>query len=447
MNEHVRKAVLARYRLNPESVHDRQRVEEHLQECDECRLLLEDMRALEAGLSDPEAWAGDPDDAGLAQLRRLATGGPAEDREAETLLADFDKAPAARFAFEDLPNDVRYHTGGVVRALCRRANAMCGRDPRYALALANAANRIATVLSAERYPAKAVHAWRGEAHKERANALYLLGRFPEVLKALDDAEREFDQTGHVGIGHVAVQYIRANVLYEQDDAVNARRLAEESAAAALHLGDEDRFVSARYLSATIRFESDDFAGAIRISEEVLGFGEKTRSPVWIARASLTLGNCQIELGNLRDARRRLEVALRRFTESEFDGDVTKTRWALARLSFAEGAASDAMQRMRAVIAELTTLEMLTDAAIASVDLAEMLYFTGRARDIPRVLGGVVETFTNAGKLTGALTALAYLREAASAGTLTRRVTRDVRRFLGRTEYQPQLVFVPPPPEV
>jgi hypothetical protein len=57
---------------------------------------------------------------------------------------------------------------------------------------------------------------------------------------------------------------------------------------------------------------------------------------------------------------------------------------------------------------------------------------------------VVETFTKAGKLTGALTALAYAKEAAAQGKLTKHVADDVRRFLSRTEYQPQLLFVPAP---
>lgn len=443
MTEHLSKAVLARYSLQPDSVRRREVVEEHLRTCEQCRTALSEERLFNEALSDPDTWSRPADAPGFAELMRLAESGPAEDAQAEALLSKFDDAPAARFAWEDLPNDPRFRFAGAVRALCKRANDMCGRDPRYALALANAASRIATALPSDRYPVKALHAWRGEAHKERANALFVLGKLPDVLNALDDAEAEFDQTGDVGLGHVAVLYIRGNVFYEQDELAEAESLAESSASAALHLGDEDRFIRARHLLGKIRFERRDFDDAAATFEGVLAYGEKIESPVWIARAALPLGNCQIELGRLREARRSLELALRRFTDLQHDAEVTKTRWAMARLSFAEGATSDGMQRMRTAIAELTEFEMLTDSAVAAVDLAEMMYQTNRLREIPKLLDGVVETFTRAGKFTGALTALAYIKEAAAAGKLTKRVARDVRRFLSRTEYQPQLVFIPP----
>jgi hypothetical protein len=47
-------------------------------------------------------------------------------------------------------------------------------------------------------------------------------------------------------------------------------------------------------------------------------------------------------------------------------------------------------------------------------------------------------------LTGALTAIAYIKEAAAAGTLTPATVQSVRTFLRRVERQPDLVFEPPP---
>lgn len=88
--------------------------------------------------------------------------------------------------------------------------------------------------------------------------------------------------------------------------------------------------------------------------------------------------------------------------------------------------------------------MLTDAAIASVDLSDVLSVNGRTREIAKVLSGVVETFTAAGKLTGALTALAFLRDAALAGKLNAPLLTYAKRYIARSETQPQLVFAPPP---
>ena len=447
MGEHLRKAVLSRYRANPRSVPERRRVEAHLQSCTACTQLLEDMRAVEEGVRDRDSWIGFVDDPRLDELRWLAANVPAEDAEAVRLLAGYAGASAARFAWEDLANDPQFHTGGVVRALCDSANKMCERDPRYSLALAKTATRIAELLPAKRYPAKSLHEWRGEAYKEYANALYRRGQFGKTLEMLDKADAELDQLDHVGICKVAVLYVRACVLYEQDDLAHAGALAEESAAAARHLGDIDRFMRARLLQGEVVYDRNDFAGAASIFEDILRYGERINSSVWIARASMGLGICQVELPHLREARRRLEDAHRRYGQLGLDVEVTRARWALGRLAFVEGARVDGIERVRSAVAELTKFEMLTDSAIATVDLAEMLYVTNRAGEIPRVLDGVVETFTNAGKLTGALSALGYLKEAAAAGNLTKQLAADVRRFLSRVEHQPQLAFLPPPPEL
>jgi hypothetical protein len=56
-----------------------------------------------------------------------------------------------------------------------------------------------------------------------------------------------------------------------------------------------------------------------------------------------------------------------------------------------------------------------------------------------------DVFTNAGMLTGALSALAYIKEAAAAGTLTTDHLHAVRTFLRRAQRQPDLLFLPPPP--
>jgi hypothetical protein len=47
-------------------------------------------------------------------------------------------------------------------------------------------------------------------------------------------------------------------------------------------------------------------------------------------------------------------------------------------------------------------------------------------------------------ITGALTAVAYMKEAAAAGTLRAASVNAVRTYLRRVDRQPDLVFVPPP---
>src|SRR5437763_466555 len=126
MREHPNAAILARYGREPRSVRQGAVIEEHLKACEECRLAVELERDFDAGLSDPDSLIDYTEDPRFAELMSLAGSGPAEDAEAQSALATFDDAPAARFAWGDLPNDPAYHTGAVVRLLCSRANGMCG---------------------------------------------------------------------------------------------------------------------------------------------------------------------------------------------------------------------------------------------------------------------------------------------------------------------------------
>ena len=315
--------------------------------------------------------------------------------------------------------------------------------PRYALVLAESAIAIAAELSESKYSAAALHEWRGEAWKEQANALYHLGRFDEAWTAIGHAELEYGGLKHAGIGQVAVMYIRALVLYDKEEYEEAARLAELSAAAALHLGSVDRYMRAQHLHGMIRYRNNDIPGAVERFTEVLRYGEEQRSAPWIGRESLTLGNCHLLLGNLRDARDYLLTALRTFKSVRFDAEIARTELGFARLLFAEGARNDAIVRMRKCISDLVSFGMATDAAIAAVYLAEMMDATGRRKEIPKVLTGVVQTLARAGKITTALTALAYLRETAKRGSITPEVGAHVRQFIGRTEYQHELLFIPP----
>lgn len=446
---HISEDLLARYAVDRKLVHNVETVEEHLRTCDVCRRSLEEIRQFDELLADSDTWPGMTDDANSARfqkLRRFAAHVAEEDEEARELLAEFDDVPAATFVWADLPSNLDYLTGGVVRALCERARDMSDRDPRYALELADAAISIARQLSEDDYPKIALHEWRGEAWKQQAMALFCLGRFSEALQAVNFAEAEYNQLPHSGVGHVAVLYIRGCVLYEREDYEAATRLFDSSAAAALHLGEIDRYMAALHMRGVIHFEKREFNDAAELASTILRFGKENNSAAWIARECLTLGSCYVELADFAEARRYLETALRQFTALRFDTEVVRTQWVFGLLMFAEGKRVQAIQTLRRVVADFARLQMPTDSALVAVRLAEMLHATGRDRDIPQLLNGVVQTFTQAGKLTGALTALAYLREAVTCGRLTETLTSHVGRYLRHVDRQPALLFAPLPPD-
>lgn len=446
--EHFDERTLGLYAIDPTSMSRRFDIEAHVAACAQCRAVLEALRTFDSLLREPESWTGVSDVAAASpqDLRAFAVRAAAEDAAAVQLLDEFQKPDAAaRFVWANIPTKPGYQTGGVARLLCRMANGMCERDPLYALKLAEAASIISAELSDESYPRKTIHSLRGDAQKEQANAFRFLGRLPEAHQAITNAEQEYRKLPHEGIGLVAVKYVRGMIQYEQDDLEAAERSAHEAAEAALHLGAADRYMSARHLLGHVLFDRREYIAAATIFESILRYGEEKGDRVWIGRESLAVGGCYLEVGQNLEASRYLHEALRLFTELDFGSEMTRTHWAIARLIFAEGNTSQAIYRLRRTIVEFTEYEMFTEAAVVAVDLAEILHASGRLREIPKVLSKVVQTFMDAGKLTSALTALAYLKEAATTGTMSTELVAYVRRFVVRAERQPEVLFSPPPP--
>lgn len=446
--EHVSEKTLGLFAIDPARLQHRAAIEAHLGSCSACRAVLDDIRAFDAALGEPETWLVAEGDASSnatgEELRRFESDAAAEDTAAIDLLHEFESSDAApHFAWANLAEQPDYQTGGVARRLCRLANRMCERMPLYALTLAETATSIAFRLPDTTYPRNTIHELRGDTWKEQANALHYLGRFSDGLVALAQAEAEYNQLPVAGLGVVAVKYLRAGALFEQEQFDAAQALARESADAALALGAVDRYMRARHLEALILFARQQFLESAAIFARVLEYGERQNDPIWVARESLGLANCYIEVDRADEAERHAHRALRLFLDAELTSNVTRARWAIARLGFVRGKTIESISGLRSVIRELTTQGMLTDSAIAAVHLAEILNATGRAREIPKLLAGVVETFVNAGKVTGALTALAHLKEAAAQGTMNRPLLSYIRRFIERADRQPELLFRPP----
>lgn len=437
-DNHLDERTLGLHAINPALI--RPAAAAHLTTCDECRLAAEALREFEDALREPESWPMAVD----AELRAFAVRSATEDAEAAPLLEEFrEPAAAARFVWADVANKTEYQTGGVARLLCKWANGMCERNPLYALKLAEAATAIANALPDGDYPRDTIHELRGDALKEQANALRFLGRLPDALRAVERAESEYTKLPYQNIGLAALKYVRGCVYYEQDEFDAAERAAHDAAEAALRLGAADRYMNARHLLGHVFFDRYEYAAAAAVFEGILHYGESKGSVIWMARESLAVGGCYIELGRRAEARRYLHEALRLFKRLDYATEVTRAHWLIARLIFLEGNASEAIYRLRCCVTELSGYGMFTEAAVVAVDLAEILHAAGRSREIPRVLENVVQTFMEVGKLTRALTALAHLKDAAVSGSVTAGLVAYVRRFVVRADRQPDLLFAPP----
>ncbi len=445
--DHIPENELAIFAFDPDAMPEPRRsvINRHTAECASCRSTLDFFAVAEDDLSDVDVWEPMMGSATREALMTYAARIADEDREAEELLQPLFDAPA-QAAWLNLNTKRRFLSGGVARCLSAHAHSICQNEPLDALTFADAAISVAEALPDDNYPANAIYEVRGTAWKERANAQRFLGQFPEAIESLSRAERAYKHLASPSLGLSAVAYVRACVFCDQQRLDEAAAMAERAEHGFAHLGDDDRRMTALFLRAVIKFEARDIGDAASLFRQVIAYAESMNNSLWIARGSDALGNCEVHRGNLGEASMHFHKALTLFREVGSASELIRTEWGIANVLLHGGKQSEAIRRLRDVAAEFETLGMITDAALVRLDLVDALLALGQTRQIVDVASRLFRVFTDAGMLTGALTALAYLREAASAGTLTPDGVQSVRSFLRQAERQPALLFVPPPSE-
>jgi tetratricopeptide (TPR) repeat protein len=442
---HIPEGELALFAFDPTAQSDAEReaIERHTAVCGQCRTRLDFFAVTEADLTDADIWEESLGSATRDSLFAYASQIADEDNEADEMLQPLFAAPA-KTAWTNLHRQRRFLTGGVARRLSAHAHDLCESEPLEALTFADAAISVAEALSEDEYPSNTVYEMRGTAWKERANAQMMLGDCRGALDSLDHAERAYRKLTSSTLGLGTVALVRAGVLYQQQRLDEAAAMAERAEHAFAHLGDEERRMSALYLRGTIKYEARDLVAAATIFSHVTDYAEGIQNARWMLRALNALGKCEMERGNIGEAGMHLHKALVILRDGGPANERVSTEWGIARLMLLAGKPKEAICRLTDVAAEFETRGMVTDAALVRLQIAEAHLSLGEARQIVGLAKRLFDVFKNAGMLTGALTAIAYIKEAAAAGTLTAEDLQTVQTFLRRVERQPDLLFLPPP---
>jgi tetratricopeptide (TPR) repeat protein len=445
MGEHIAHAelsLLAHDKLAVERGR-REEIESHVAHCAECGATLDFYSVAEEDLGDLAVWqpiVGSTAAAMSAYANQCA----AEDREADELLKDYFDNPR-KAAVANIRNQRKFHTGGVVRRMNAKAHDVVASEPLEALIFADLAQTVADLLLDDTYPNNAVYELRGTAAKERANALLRLAEFDQALEALERAERAYGHLRSPGYGLGAVELVRGAVYYERGELQEAAKHVELAEQLYAHLGLARQQMKAVFLRGEIAYESLEYAKSAAIMRQVMRFGEEIGDPSWVARGSYVRALSELERGNLGEAATLFHAALVIFREGGPTENRIDTEWGLARVALYGGNASDGVRRLRDAIAAYEEIGRVMNAALAGVDLAEALLVLERWEEIVKVATHAFRVLKKAGHLTGALTALAYLKEAATNRQVAPETLKVLRDYLRRVERQPDLLFVPPPP--
>lgn len=446
MSGHYDEEQLYDYLDHPESYGDRRQLEAHLGSCASCRTTLEQLREFEAALSTTALWdfaeavrrTRDTPNA----LRSLADNLAAEDEAAETFLRPLLASPAG-FRRANIAASRELHNAGIVRKLCAVSRELRERQPMHALSLADAAVTVAEQLSPGRYPAAVVDDLRGNAWLERANVLRYLGRFNEALDALDLAEQAFAQTPVAIYSTALVQYLRSVIFFKSDRLDEATRLARLAARVFQQFGEEERYVHAKIVQAGVMFVRNDFSQALDQFLALVPIAKRLGDAVTLARLYGNVANCLLGLEDLETAARYFQQALSLYEAQGLATEKIRTRWSLARLQLRAGEWDNGIAMLRETKREFETLGVTSDSALVTLDLVEALLARGSSQEVAQLCSGLVESFVRVGMTGNALTALAFLREAGTVGSITPILIRHVRNYLEKLPGAAERPFEPP----
>ena len=422
-------------------------IESHAADCSECARTIAEQREIVEVLRSDDVWsdAPDPSPAAVARMREVADLShciSSENQDAAALLDEVLKGPAAWWRNKLLKAGPHGRTAGVVRQLLERAPAAEQKSPTNGLEMLKLAIGIAEDLDVRDYPSDLIMSLRGQASRDYAHALMLVGRIPEALKAVERAESLFQQCSLADYDVARAQLVRATIVRYLDRVPEAIALAHDAAETLQRFGDQRRHANALVIEAAMYFESGSFREALalwRTADEHPGIEDATRVMVLN-----NIGLCYRELGEYDKAAEAITEAIAACEVLGMETPRVKARWALAAVIAGSGRAADAVPIFRQTWKELEHLGMEAEAGLVGLELAEALLILGMNDEVPQICRTILDRFTRAGMTSRAITALAFLREAVAVGQAHPTLVRHVHDFLQHLPQQTAQLSAPLP---
>jgi tetratricopeptide (TPR) repeat protein len=435
---------LARYAFDPAAFPERAGLEAHLESCDACRETVEFIRTVDSAMAEQESWdvteeleRSEPLPPSLAAL---ADDLEAERARARVLLATATKSLEA-FRAAAIEKNAAYESAGVVRVLTELAETYRQKQPPFALALADAAIAIGRRLD-EKGALRSV-AYLGDAFRERAVSLTIMGRYREAEEAAGSAEKHYGRdpfaTEH---DQAVVLLVRANMYAEMERLEEAQRCAMEAAVRFRRFGDTERFLTSRLIQSNIEYIRRNHAAAAAAAEELIPLARAADLPLLLVRTLTNAGEARSAMGDYWKARAYFVEAIPLWQALGYRTEMVRARWSLATIRLSTGDIEAAVEELSRIHTDFEGLGIVNDGALARLQLAEALLVAGRGDEVPDILAGVVVRFSAEGLTRNANMALAYIREALAADRLEPELLRDVRLYLEELPSSPDRVFMP-----
>jgi tetratricopeptide (TPR) repeat protein len=420
----------------------------HLASCPTCRDGLEQYRAIVDVLGREAAWdycdlKDEPEPATVAALRAFATNMQREDEEAETYVAALLDG-ARETWMPRLHAHPEWRTAGVVRKLANLSYPTLDKMPPDAVEITNLAVEIADHLDPASHVSDTSSRVRGTAWRERAYALFYVGRFPEALAACERADAAFAECVVDEYDRARVAVIRALSLKPLDRIRDGMLLADDAVAVFKKYGDEDRLVSAGMTAAQMHFKLSDYRSALEVLQPLIGL--KTNVvPYTRAMLENNIAYCYRHLGDNDASIRHYQICSAILDEIGSITEAVRVRWNIATLLVNVGRAADGLRELTSVRAEFGRLGMASERCLCALEIAELLSIDNRFEEAELLCHETCAQLASSGLGTTsrAMTAIAFLTEAMTSRAATAKLVRHVHEYIRRLPEEPNLLFAPP----
>jgi tetratricopeptide (TPR) repeat protein len=408
-------------------------VAEHVEGCDRCASLLDEITSFVQILKDEDVHeTPSPLERDVRDAQALALRIQAEDAEGADVLGRLRLVPLEEWDHVLLsePNHA-----GVIRALITEARSLYEKRPGSALSVLATTEKLANGLT-DVYD---LAYCRGSVAKERANVLRFLSRYAEALIELEHA-RQFIQHLPVQAFDLAlIEWSQATVLFAMTRYADALSSVRSAMRTLWTFGDTTRAKQAAILEAGILHEQGQLDDAL---ERYLDLRQYFDTEDDTARLLTNIADCELRLGRLDASQSHASLAGAAWEKL---GNVTergRVEWMLGTIELRRGNLAAAETALNDVRNTFVELGMRSEAGEVLLDLVQIYVLQSRWSDAADAAARAAQTFIEIDAPVHIADALQYLRSSIDAQRATASLVQYVSKFVGDAARR-DVTFTPP----
>jgi tetratricopeptide (TPR) repeat protein len=340
---------------------------------------------------------------------------------------------------------------GTMRALLAYARHEFDNDPPLAHELTSF---VLAHLDAVRAPSEEteflLQQLRGIAYKEHGNALFMLTRLDDALRAAKKSVEIFSADPfHVVYRASAVVLVAliTHALQRNEEAIG---ILEEAIPVFAEHSDAYGYIAAVQVRAMIALDEDEYAAASDLYAAARREAERIGDHREQIRIDHNLGLCALRLNELDDAREYMTRALLGFSSRRMDSELQRAIWLTAAIEKERQNLDVAMEILHDVYGRFLELGMVTEAARVLVELSDVITrLTGNVEPAQAMCASLAVTLGRYDVPAAVRAAIAHLGEQSAAARSVpalRALLHQVGSFLSAFLISPSAAFNPTSPE-